>query len=169
MTRGGQLVAGPGEFIGNTSTRAVPAITGFRLTHTRFRRGSQQTVTTARTQRTTTASRKSTTPRGSAFAYRLSLPAAASIVINRTWAGKLIGGRCVRRTGRNAHGHACTIKKRLGKLTRSSRTGTNHVAFSGRIGKTPLAAGTYLAVITARIGNGRHSAPRTAPFTIIAD
>jgi len=53
-------------------------------------------------------------------------------------------------------------------IARRSHAGTNTVAFSGRIGRTALSPGTYIAVLVARIGNGPNSKPRAAAFTIVA-
>jgi hypothetical protein len=80
--------------------------------------------------------------------------------------GRHAGGRCGARTARNAHAKRCRIYTPAA-IVRRSHAGMNRIPFSGRIGRTPLAPGTYVAALLARIGNGPDSQPRTASFTIV--
>jgi len=88
-------------------------------------------------------------------------------IIQKRSLGRLVGKKCVAQTKRNARKKRCTIITPAGTLTRVSKAGSNKVAFSGRIGRTALARGTYRATITARIGSGANSNSRTAMFTIV--
>jgi hypothetical protein len=147
---------------GNALTYApptTPTITAFKLTHTRFTVGLKPTATNAKA--------KAKIPRGSAFLYTLSQASTATIVIDRQKPGRLVGKKCVAQTKTNANKKRCTITVRAGTLTRNSKAGSNTISFSGRLGRTALRAATYQATITARVGNGPTSKPRSATFTII--
>lgn len=157
----------------------IPAIKAFKLTNTRFTVGSRP-------------------PRGGAFVYDLSAASTSAILFERESPGRLVhghclpsskghtskrctiprlvrlssqgrrvGGTCVARTSDNAHRKRCTLYT-VAAIVRRSRAGRNSVAFSGRIGRVPLAPGRYVAVLVARIGDGPDSPPRTAAFTIVS-
>ena len=117
---------------------AVPSITAFKLTHTRFTVGPRATAINARAE-AAAKSRKPKVPQGSAFLYTLSQASTATIVIERQTPGRLVGKKCIRPTKANAKKKRCTITTRVGTLTRKSKTGRNTVAFSGRIGRKALA------------------------------
>ena len=146
-------------FMATAAKPAVPSILAFKLTNTRFMVSARPTAINAKP--------KAKTPRGTAFLYTLSNASSASIVIVRQTPGRLVGNRCVAQRRANANKRRCTITKRAGTLTRKSRTGSNTVAFSGRIGRTALSAATYKATVTARIGNGPTSNSRSATFTVV--
>jgi hypothetical protein len=62
----------------------------------------------------------------------------------------------------------CTRYRLAGTLTRNGlAAGANTIAFSGRIGRHPLAPGTYRATITATDHADNHSTPARATFTIV--
>ena len=145
---------------------AVPSITSFKLTNTRFTVGPRATAINARAS-AASKPRKPKVPRGSAFLYTLSRTSTATIVIDRQKPGRVLGKRCVAQTKANTKHKRCTITTRVGKLTRTSKTGRNTITFSGRIGRKPLAAAAYRTTITARTGTSPTSKPRSATFTII--
>ena len=58
--------------------------------------------------------------------------------------------------------------RKAGSIARSGVTGSNSVAFRGRVGKRILRAGRYRVTVTAIDGAGNHSAPRVAGFRIAA-
>ena len=123
----------------------------------------------------TSAKRKGAKPPvGTTIGYVLSGPGTFTIAIEQKLAGlKLKGRGCVAATAATREkfllaaertiGHKlssaarkrklavllrqarCTSLRSLGTLTRAAGAGTNHVAFSGRLGSRPLAAGSYLA------------------------
>ena len=115
---------------------AVPSITAFKLTHTRFTVGPRATAINARAS----AAAEPKVPRGSAFLYTLSRASTATIVIERQTPGRVVGKKCVAQTKANAKKKRCTITTRVGTLTRKSKTGRNTIAFSGRIGRKALRA-----------------------------
>jgi hypothetical protein len=155
--------AGPPPVVGAgpppASSHTAPVITAFKLTHTGFSVGAKPTAVNAKA--------KAKPPRGSAFLYTLSKASTATIVIVRQTPGRLVGKKCVAQRKANAKKKRCTITTRAGTLTRNSKAGSNTIAFSGRIGRTALTAATYRATITARVGNGSTSKPRSATFTIV--
>ena len=152
MMSSGQTV--PATFI------AVPSITAFKLTNTRFTVGPHVTAINARAS-AAAKPRKVKVPRGSAFVYTLSRASTATIVIQRQTPGRVVGRKCVAQTKANAKKKRCTITTRVGTLTRKSKTGRNTIAFSGRIGRKALAPASYRSTITARTGTGPTSKPRS--------
>ena len=121
---------------GPAADTTAPVVSGLRMTRPRF------AVARGRTARTARA------PRGSAFVFRLSEDARATIAIKRCR-----GRRCA---------------KAVAKLTRAGTgTGSNRVAFTGRIGRKALHPGRYRATVTATDRAGNVSAPRTIRFRIV--
>jgi hypothetical protein len=145
------LIAGAGEFLGVPRTRAIPLIRDFKLTHARF------VVTAHALTAWATALHE-----GSAFTYRLSLPAIASITIYRKTRAKT--RLCPRANNRNAPNRHCT---RVGTVIHWSRAGKNKASFTGKLNNHWLSPGGYIATITARIGTGPQSNARIVDFTIL--
>jgi hypothetical protein len=145
---------------------AVPSITAFKLTNTRFTVGPHTTAINARAS-AAAERRKPKVPQGSAFLYTLSRASTATIVIERQTPGRVVGNKCVTQTKANANKKRCTITTRVGRLTRKSKAGRNTIVFSERIGRKALAPASYRATITARAGTGPTSKPRSATFTIV--
>lgn len=107
-------------------------------------------------------------PRGTTFVYSLSEPGLVAIFIYHQSSGRIVRGHCAPKTKRNARKRRCTTAIRVpGGIIRRSRAGVHVIAFSGRIGRTPLKPGTYRAYIVAQTRNGLRSAPRSATFTIL--
>jgi hypothetical protein len=125
---------------------AAPALSAVSLTHARFRVGPAPTARSAR--------RRAAAPVGTTFRFTLSTDATLTIRIERSVAGRRAGGRCVAPTRRNARAKRCTRYVLAGTLRRSERAGADSVAFSGRIGRTPLAVGRYRATLTAKNAAG---------------
>lgn len=95
---------------------------------------------------------------GTTLRYRLSEAATVRIAVARELPGRRTGKRCVRPTRRNAKARHCTRLKTIVTLTRAAPAGTSKVRFSGRVGRTVLAAGRYTltAVATDKAGNTSH-------------
>ncbi len=96
-----------------------PALTGVRLTHSRFRVSAKPTAVSA--------SSHTKLPRGTSFRFKLSEAAKVQIVFTRSAAGLRSGGRCVAPSKRLKRRHArhCTRTLLVGKLTRAGeRKGT---------------------------------------------
>ncbi len=164
LTAGADLVAGPGEFQGRLAApppvAVAPSISSFSLTNSRFVVGPQATAISA--------AAASAVKTGTTFRYTLSAASTATILIQRQSIGRIVGNTCAAQTKSNARNKTCTLYISAGTLTRNAKQGNNTLAFSGRIGKTALAAGDYRATITARIGIGPISNSRSATFTVLA-
>ncbi len=134
------------------------ALRSVGLSNKRFRVGRASTAITARRA-----------PIGTRFRFNLSAPAQVQIAIRRSAPGLRRGRSCVAPTKklRRAHAKRCTRKVTVSTLTRSGlRKGANSIAFSGRIGRRPLAPRAYRATLTA-IGAGKRSAPIAVEFFIV--
>lgn len=90
--------------------------------------------------------------------------------------GVLIGGRCRvgsphvmrrARAERRADVRRCARRGPRGSLRRLGQPGDNRTHFTGRIRRRPLAAGHYIAVITARDRAGNVSKPQSVPFRVV--
>jgi hypothetical protein len=131
----------------------VPRVSRVSMTNRRFRVGSRPTAVTARA------------PRGTSFKFTLKAPAKVTIAITRPVRGVRHGKRCV--GTHRAHGKRCTRALKVGKLTRANLpSGSNTIAFSGRIGRRALRPGAYKATLRARNAKGR-SKPVAVKFSIV--
>jgi hypothetical protein len=145
--RGKDLIAGPGEFIGEPITRAVPFVSRLRLTHHTFAVGSARSGTTIR--------------------FSVSRAATASIAIRHLGVGHRVGRRCVTASHARSRRPTCTRAQLVSTLTRHARLGLNTIAFTGRLGRRALRPGHYTLTVTARIGLSRSSRPRSAALLIV--
>jgi PKD domain len=141
-----------------TPDRIAPSLTRLALSPTRFRAGKAATPTTAAKRRA---------PAGTTIRFRLSEPAGVSLVVERLTTGRRSGKRCVKPSRKNARKRKCTLAKRAGTLARRGVKGSNRVAFSGRIGKNALRAGSYRLSVRARDGAGNASRTVTKTFTVV--
>jgi hypothetical protein len=150
--------------VGDTATRSgavtvaeSPVVSQVSETHSKFRVGAAPTAITA-------SARKSHAPVGTTFRYSLNEPARISIVIVPS-AGQT-HQRCSRKAASHGRHGRCKARVRKWALTRSGHAGANAVAFSGRVGRTPLAPGHYTVTITA-VASGLTSQTRRLSFTIV--
>jgi hypothetical protein len=82
--------------------------------------------------------------------------------------GRKVGGDCVAQTEKNRRKPACMRNATAGTLTFVGHSGTNKVAFQGRISPVEkLKPGRYTLVITATNSAGVRSAPTSLSFTIV--
>ncbi|MCW2996802.1 MAG: repeat protein [Solirubrobacterales bacterium] len=134
-----------------------PVIGALHLTARRFVVGTVGTRTPKRT------------PRGTTLRFTLSEPAAPTITIRRTLAGHRTGKTC--RPGaprRGSRAKRCTVLERIGTLTATGVKGDNRVPFTGRVAGRALAAGAYVAAVTATDAAGNTTrSPATATFTVV--
>lgn len=137
-----------------------PAVTGYRLTHSRF--GVLGATSPARRR---TKARK--LARGTTFLFTLSEAASVKIVIARRLPGRLRGGTCVAATRRLRRARACVRVVRATTLSRAGAPGANRVAFSGRVGSRALQPGGYQATLSAIDSGGRTSGEQTIRFTVL--
>jgi Regulator of chromosome condensation (RCC1) repeat len=119
--------------------------------------------------RQTTAISAKRAPLGSTLCFTLSTAAKVKVAITRSAPGLRHGRSCVALSATlvRAHAKRCTRTLTMGTFTRAREAqGTDSFPFSGRIGRRPLAPGSYLAVITASNTAGS-SKPVAVAFTII--
>jgi hypothetical protein len=137
---------------------ARPRISGAKLTHTRFRVAKGATAITARVP-----------ARGTTFRFTLSGPAKLTISFSHSVAGLRHGRRCLKPSAklRRAHARHCRRTVTVGTLTRAKEPkGSDAVAFSGRLGRKPLAPGPYTATLIASAAGAR-SQPVKLSLTIL--
>ena len=118
--------------------RTPPVISRLSLVHRRFRVSSRGTASIAAARH-----RRQAAPIGTTIRLTLNVRATVAIQIRRR--GMLSG---------------TLIRGGLG-------SGKVSIAFTGRIGRTALAAGTYTATLTAINAAGKRSAARTTRFTVV--
>ena len=146
---GGEGQPGGGADTPATADTQAPAVSRFAATPRRFRVAARATPRVARRAR-----------RGTRLRFGLSEPATVKITIERARKAKcrtrgLKAKRCVRFT------RATTMTRR------ALPQGTNTIAFSGRVGRRALAAGSYRATIVATDAASNRSRPRSAKFTVV--
>jgi hypothetical protein len=113
-------------------------ITGFKVSHARFRVGASTTARVASGGRAAAAA-----PAGTTFTLHVNERATLVIEFAGSVDGHRSGNRCIPGGG---NGPGCTTVVRPGFLIRSERgPGTVSIHFSGRVGNTPLAPGQYVA------------------------
>lgn len=142
-----------------TADTTRPVVSKLKLSASTFVVGSAFTAKVAKA--------KAKRPIGTDIRFRLSEDATVSIAIERAQTGRRQGSSCRKPSKANRKGKRCTRYTLSGTLRREGRTGANAVAFSGRVGTKPLAAGKYRVAVTARdaAGNGTAKTVR-AGFTV---
>ncbi len=142
-------------------TPVRPALSRVSMTNKRFRVGKKRTTVVAKKRR---ARRVKV---GTAFRFRLNVPATVTIRIDRLTKGKRVKKRCVKPRAKYRKRKNCTRALKRGTLTRRSlKAGARRVAFSGRIGKKKLSPGSYRATLTASAA-GLKSKPVRLRFTVV--
>jgi hypothetical protein len=145
---------------GAVADTLAPTLDQVAISRKKFRAGAGATAVAAR-------ARAKRTPAGTRFKWRLSEPATVTLRIERGSAGRRKGSRCVKPTRKLRKAKKCTRWTRVGTLTRTAALGAGGTAFSGRIGKKKLAAGSYRALVSAKDAAGNPSRARTLAFTIV--
>jgi hypothetical protein len=108
------------------------------------------------------------TPTGTTFSFLLNEQAAVTFSFTQRGGGRKVNGECVTQTEKNRHKPACKRTATAGTFTFAGHSGTNKVAFQGRISPVKkLGPGLYTLVITATNSAGVHSAPISLSFTIV--
>jgi hypothetical protein len=144
---------------GGSGFDTPPALTHFGLTNRTFTVGATSTLTIG-----TAASVKH--KQGTTFTYTLSKAATAKITIARRLPGRVKGKACVAPSRTLRKARSCVRIVIRGTLTRTSHSGLNKVAFSGRIGASALKPGNYQATVIATDAAGKTSNSMTIHFTI---
>jgi hypothetical protein len=159
-TSGAVQITGPATSIKPPVLAPVaPKITAAHLTAKRFRVAVHATAIAA----------KAKPPRGTSFRFTLSEAAKLKVLFERLAAGLRSGKHCLAPSAklRRVHAKRCTRTLTVGTLTRAvEAAGADSLSFSGRIGRRPLAPGSYKAVLTASAG-GLSSTPVTLSLTVV--
>ena len=139
------------------------------------------TTTTTQTQTTSTSKASETslspavqhigsakTSTGTTFSFSLNEQATVTFTFTQRVSGRKVGGKCVAQTDKNRRKPACRRTVTAGRLTFTGHSGTNKVAFQGRISPAKkLKPGSYTLVIMATNSAGVRSAPQSQSFTIL--
>lgn len=147
---------------------AAPRLSHASLTHTRFRVGRRATAKASLAPGSAAKRRRARRAAvGTTFRFTLSARANVAIAFERQAPGRLVGRFCKRPTHRLRRHLRCVRWTRVGRISRGGlRAGANRIAFSGRIGRTALAPGTYRARLRASNSAGV-SAWVTLKFAIV--
>jgi hypothetical protein len=136
------------------------AVSGFRESATKWRRGASQ-------PRISSAGSRS--PVGTTFSFGLNEGAAISLEFSQLVPGRRAGGRCVAPRPANSGKPRCKRALPAGSLALSGHAGTNKVVFQGRLSRTrSLAPGTYEVIASGRDARGVQAVSRPLSFTIAA-
>ncbi len=139
--------AAPGQRVtGPTAPEAPPTLSGVSMSNRRFR------VAPGRTHGVRRA------PVGTTFRFAVSAPATVTIAIARLLPGVLRGGVCapLRAAAVTAHARRCNRSVAVGSIVRALAAGGEGLSpFSGVVGHSELAAGSYSAEVTAHNADGR--------------
>jgi hypothetical protein len=133
----------------------APVVSDVGLTRSRFAVASASTALIA-------------TTRGTAFRFSLSEPATVTIAIEARVSGRRVSRRCRAATRRLRARPRCARYLARASLVRVLGAGVRSIPFSGRLGRRPLAPGSYRATITARDAAGNASSPRRLTLTVVA-
>jgi uncharacterized delta-60 repeat protein len=141
-----------------TPTLAPPTLSGASQSNSIWREGNKLATFT----------KKHRLPLGTTFSFALSEQASVSFAFTQRLGGRKVSGKCVAQTKNNRRKPACTRTVTPGTLNFTGHSGTNKVAFQGRISPTKkLKPGRYTLVITATDSARQHSAPEQLSFTIV--
>ncbi len=136
---------------------APPTVQQARQSTMSWREGNQP----ARISRTET-------PTGTTFSFSLNEQATVTFGFAQSVSGRKVSGKCVAHTKKSRRKPACRRIVTAGTLTFTGHSGTNKVAFQGRISPVEkLKPGRYTLVITATNPAGERSAPQSLSFTIV--
>ena len=138
-------------------TSLPPAVQNARQSTTRWREGSRLAAIS-----------RAKTPTGTTFSFSLGEQATVTLSFAQRVSGRMVSGKCVAQTEKNRGKAACKRTATAGTLTFTGHSGTNKVAFQGRISPVEkLKPGRYTLVITAANSAGARSAPKSLSFTIV--
>lgn len=137
--------------------RTAPALTGLKLSRSRFRAAASGGAFAA-----------AATPVGARLGFTLSEAARVRFTVQRATTGRRVGGICRRTTKQNRARTRCTRYVAVkGSATRTGRKGTNRTTFRGRLGNRKLAAGRYRLLAQATDAAGNRSPSRRVAFRIV--
>lgn len=113
------------------------------------------------------ASKRKPAKRGTVFSYGLSEQARVVFVIERSAAGRKVGGKCKRQTRSNRRRPRCARYTKAGSFAQPGAKGSNIKSFSGKIGQRKLKPGPYRATLVATNISGKHSRPARVKLKVV--
>jgi hypothetical protein len=135
----------------------LPTLSGVSMSNSRFRVAGSRAHSARRT------------PVGTKFRFAVSTPATVTIAITRLLPGVLRGRGCepLRAAAVAVHVRRCNRRVAVGSIVLPRPVGGSGVIpFSGVVGHSKLAAGSYSAAVTAKNANGR-SGLVTLRFSVV--
>jgi hypothetical protein len=139
------------------SPSVPPVVQNARQSTTRWRAGGQLPHIS-----------RAKAPTGTTFSFSLNEQATVTFSFTQHLSGRKAGGKCVAQTAKNRRKPTCTRTATAGTFTFTGHSGTNQVAFQGRISPTKkLKPGRYTLAITATDSAGARSAPTSLSFTLV--
>jgi len=107
-------------------------------------------------------------PLGTTFSFALNVQASVTFTFTQTRQGRRVRHACVAPNHRNSRRKRCTRTVTVGSLSFAGHTGTNTVAFQGRVSASSrLAPGPYTLHVVATNTAGVASAPVALHFAIV--
>ena len=138
-------------------SRVRPTISRVHQSHSTWRLGSKRAQISANKK----------APVGTKFSFSLNVPAVINFTFTQRVSGRKVTGKCVAQTKRKRRRRTCQPTVRAAHLSFIGHSGTNQVAFQGRISRSnTLKPGHYTLLITAENSAGR-SSPHQLTFTIV--
>ena len=143
-----------------------PTITAVHQSRRIWRDGSRLAQISRR--RAHKQAEKKATPVGTTFSFVANEQVSVTFSFSRHLPGRTVAKQCVARTRKNAKHRGCERLVAAGALSLAGSSGTNTVAFQGRISSAKrLAPGRYTLTITAANSVGAASPPESLSFTIV--
>ena len=138
-------------------SRVLPRISSVHQSHSTWRLGGRLARISARKK----------VQVGTTFSFSLNVPAVISFNFTQRVSGRKVRGKCRAQTKKNRRRPGCQRTFTAGTLYFTGHSGTNTVAFQGRISSSVrLKPGHYALQITAANSAG-HSSSRQLTFTIV--
>lgn len=105
---------------------------------------------------------------GTSFIYKLSEQASVTFKIEQQMKqkGRIVGGKCRKRSKSNRKKKKCTLFKKVGSFTQQGVSGTNTKPFGGKIAGRKLRSGPYRATLVATDAAGNKSASQSVTFKV---
>jgi len=151
------LASGSSSILPLPVSHVPPTISSVHQSHSTWRLGGKLAQISA----------KKKAPVGTTFSFALNVPAAISFNFTQHVSGRKVRGKCRAQTKKNRRRPGCKRTVTAGTLSFIGHSGTNKVAFQGRISRSnKLKPGHYTLLISAANSAG-HSSPQQLTFTIV--
>jgi hypothetical protein len=105
---------------------------------------------------------------GTTFSFTLNEAARVTLTFRHKVAGRRVGRKCVKPSGKNRSKHRCKRTVVAGRVVLSGHPGTNRVRFQGRLSRSKrLGPGSYTLKLTATDAAGASSTSPALAFKIV--